>query len=81
MAKIKLKVPKLGLTIESVILTEWHKKEGDEVYEGDTLATVEADKANFEIESPVNGVLSKIIFEADNESEHEVGEIIAEIDV
>jgi len=78
--KIKVKVPRLGLTIESVILTEWHKKQGDNVDEGDILATVEADKANFEIESPVKGILSKILFDADEEAEHEIGKIIAEID-
>ena len=80
MAKIKLKVPRLGLTIESVILNKWHKKEGDEINEGEILATVEADKANFEIESPVKGILSKILYDADSEIEHEIGKIIAEID-
>ena len=80
MAKIKLKVPKLGLTIENVMISEWHKKEGEKVQEGDLIATVEADKANFEIESPSSGTLTKILYDADGEVEHEVGKIIAEID-
>tara|TARA_Y100001970_G_scaffold287193_1_gene411289 strand:+ start:617 stop:862 length:246 start_codon:yes stop_codon:yes gene_type:complete len=80
MAKIKLKVPKLGLTIENVIITEWHKKEGDNIEAGELVATVEADKANFEIESPSKGTLTKIFYNADSEVEHEVGKIIAEIE-
>ncbi len=80
MSKVKLKVPKLGLTIENVMITEWHKKEGDSLEAGELVATVEADKANFEIESPLKGTLTKIYYDAGDEVEHEVGKIIAEIE-
>ena len=81
MSKLKVKVPKLGLTIESVILTSWTFNEGDKVKQGDVLAIVEADKANFEIESPSDGTLTSIFYESDNETEISVGEVIAEIEV
>ncbi len=81
MSKIKLKIPKLGLTIESVIIASWGFKEGDHIKQGDILAVVEADKANFEIESPSDGILTNIFFKADSEAEVLVGEVIAEIEI
>jgi pyruvate/2-oxoglutarate dehydrogenase complex dihydrolipoamide acyltransferase (E2) component len=55
--KIKVKVPKLGLTIEEVTLVSWEKSEGDKVAAEEIIATVEGDKANFEIVSPAAGTL------------------------
>ncbi len=55
--KVRVKVPKLGLTIEDVTLATWEKSVGDRVAANEIIATVEADKANYEIISPVSGVL------------------------
>lgn len=55
--KVRVKVPKLGLTIEEVTLARWDKAVGDKVAADEILATVEADKANYEIVAPVAGVL------------------------
>lgn len=38
----------------------WLKREGDVVAAGEAIVEVEADKANFEIESPVAGRLASI---------------------
>jgi len=57
--KIRVKVPKLGLTIEEVTLATWEKSEGDHVSAEEVIATVEGDKANFEVVSPAAGVLLK----------------------
>ena len=57
--KIRVKVPKLGLTIEEVTLSSWEKNEGDSVAADEVIATVEGDKANFEVMSPAAGVLLK----------------------
>lgn len=55
--KVRVKVPKLGLTIEEVTLASWDKAVGDKVAADEILATVEADKANYEIVAPVAGLL------------------------
>jgi Pyruvate/2-oxoglutarate dehydrogenase complex, dihydrolipoamide acyltransferase (E2) component, and related enzymes len=57
--KIRVKVPKLGLTIEEVTLSTWEKEEGDAVAAEEVIATVEGDKASFEIVSPAAGTLLK----------------------
>lgn len=57
--KIRVKVPKLGLTIEEVTLSSWEKAEGDSVAAEEVIATVEGDKANFEVVSPAAGKLIK----------------------
>jgi len=57
--RIKVKVPRLGLTIEEVTLSSWERAVGDQVAEGDVIAVVEADKANFEIVAPAAGVLEE----------------------
>ena len=81
MAKVKVKIPKLGLTVEVAMLTEWKKSAGDAVEAGEIIATIEADKASYEIEAPVGGVLTELLVEADQDEEHDVGTHIATIEV
>lgn len=50
-------MPKLGNTVESCIIIEWKKQEGDPVQEGETICDVETDKAVMEVPSPVSGTL------------------------
>ena len=50
-------MPRLGWAMESGILVEWHKNEGDFVRAGDILFSVEGDKAVQEVESLDSGVL------------------------
>lgn len=57
--KIRVKVPKVGLTVEEVTLSTWEKQEGDTVAADETIATVEGDKATFEVTSPAAGKLLK----------------------
>lgn len=52
-------LPRQGNTVESCIILEWKKDEGDEVAEGDVICEVETDKASFEVESTASGVLRK----------------------
>lgn len=55
--KIRVKVPKVGLTVEEVQLSTWEKNIGDAVGAGEIIATVEGDKATFEVECPAAGTL------------------------
>ena len=51
--------------MEEGTITAWCKKEGDTVEKGEILYEVMTDKANIEVESPLGGVLLKIIVPAD----------------
>ncbi|HHY82567.1 MAG TPA: 2-oxo acid dehydrogenase subunit E2 [Clostridiales bacterium] len=56
-------MPKQGQSVESCIITKWYKKKGDKVSKGDVLFSYETDKASFEEEAPVDGVLLDVFFE------------------
>ena len=71
-------MPKYGMTMEAGLIVEWLVKVGDHVKEGDSLAVVETEKVNTELESPASGTITEISAEAD--SEVPVGGIIAYIE-
>lgn len=56
-----------GHTMEVGRVVEWKVSEGDEIKEGDEILSVETDKAVVEVESPLSGVLLKIVGQADQE--------------
>ena len=56
-------MPVLGMTMESGIIVEWMKKEGDSVTEGEVLFNVETDKSVMEVEAKASGTLLKILNE------------------
>ncbi len=56
-------MPRQGQSVESCILTEIMKKEGDKVSVGDVLFSCETDKATFEVEAEVEGTLLKWLAE------------------
>jgi len=56
-------MPRQGQTVESCIISKWHKKKGDRVKAGDLLLTYETDKASFDEEAKVDGVILDIFFE------------------
>ena len=55
-------MPKQGQSVESCIITELKKKKGDTVQKGDILFSYETDKASFEEESPVGGVVLECFY-------------------
>ncbi len=50
-------MPKQGQSVETCIITKWFRKQGDHVNAGDIILSYETDKASFDLESPVSGVL------------------------
>jgi dihydrolipoamide dehydrogenase len=70
---VNLTMPKLGLTMETGKITEWRKKEGDQVKEKEILLVVETEKITYEVESPASGILHII---SPVESEVPVAELI-----
>ena len=55
-------MPKQGQSVESCIITEIKKKKGDAVKKGEILFTYETDKASFEEESPLDGVVLECFY-------------------
>ena len=56
-------MPRQGQSVESCIIAKWHKKKGDKVEVGDILFSYETDKASFDEEAKVAGVMLDIFFE------------------
>ena len=57
----KIIMPQGGQDITEGRVVRWHKAEGDPVKKGEVICEVETEKAVFEVESPLDGVLLKII--------------------
>ena len=55
-----IKMPRLSDTMEEGVVSQWLKKVGDKVSEGDILAEIETDKATMEFESFFDGTLLHI---------------------
>ncbi|MDD4003541.1 MAG: dihydrolipoamide acetyltransferase family protein [Clostridia bacterium] len=60
-------MPRQGQSVESCIITKWHKKEGDIVKTGDLLFTYETDKATFDEEAKFDGTMLKILYNEDDD--------------
>jgi len=60
-------MPKAGNSVESCIILEWTKQEGDTVGIGDILCEAETDKATVSVESTVEGVLLKQLYQVDDD--------------
>lgn len=57
----KIIMPQAGQDINEGTVVSWLKEEGDPVKKGDVICEVETEKAVFEVESPIDGVLLKIV--------------------
>lgn len=60
-------MPRQGQSVESCILTEWYKNEGDLISQGDLLFAYETDKAAFEEEAQADGILLARFYEEGDE--------------
>ncbi|MEI7502167.1 MAG: 2-oxo acid dehydrogenase subunit E2, partial [Paludibacter sp.] len=60
-------LPKQGQSVESCIITEIKKKKGDTVKKGEVLFSYETDKASFEEESPIDGVVLESFYNENDE--------------
>ncbi len=74
---VEVKVPAVGESISSGVVSVWHKKSGDVVKAGDALFTLETDKVSTEIAAEVAGTLETLVPEG---QEVKIGEIVATID-
>ena len=60
-------MPKLGETVDEVLVLEWSVSVGDAVSVGDSLMIVETDKVEAELPSPVSGTVVELLVEIDDE--------------
>jgi 2-oxoglutarate dehydrogenase E2 component (dihydrolipoamide succinyltransferase) len=74
---VEVKIPAVGESISSGIVSVWHKKSGDFVNPGDALFTLETDKVSTEIAAEAAGVLDTLVPEG---REVKIGEVVATID-
>ena len=74
---IEVRIPAVGESITSGVVSVWHKKSGDFVNAGDALFTLETDKVSTEIVAEKAGVLQTKIPEG---QEVKIGEVVATID-
>jgi pyruvate dehydrogenase E2 component (dihydrolipoamide acetyltransferase) len=54
-------MPKLGFNMNQGKIIEWLKDEGEKVDEQEAILQIETDKTVMEVESPVSGILKKIL--------------------
>ncbi|MCX7711500.1 MAG: 2-oxo acid dehydrogenase subunit E2 [Clostridia bacterium] len=55
-------MPRQGQSVESCIIAKWHKSKGDQVQAGELLFSYETDKASFDEEAKVGGILLDVFF-------------------
>ena len=63
----RFRLAAFGHTMEEGRILEWLIAEGDAIAEGDEIVSVETDKAVVDVESPIAGVLLKIVAAVDAE--------------
>jgi 2-oxoglutarate dehydrogenase E2 component (dihydrolipoamide succinyltransferase) len=74
---LEVKIPAVGESITSGVVSVWHKKSGDHVNAGDALFTLETDKVSTEIVAEKSGVLKTLAAEG---QEVKIGEVVATIE-
>lgn len=73
----EVKIPSVGESITSGVVSAWHRKSGDFVNEGEPLFTLETDKVSTEIVAEKAGTLETKVPEG---QEVKIGEVVATID-
>ena len=66
MAELALTMPKMSMTMEEGTMVVWLKNVGDPVKSGEPVCEVATDKVDMEVESPYDGVLSRITAQPDD---------------
>ena len=74
---VEVVMPAMGESVSDGTILEWHKQEGDEVAEDETLVEISTDKVDAEVPAPASGTVVKIhVAEGDTV---DVGALLAEI--
>ncbi len=74
-----LQVPKTGgMNTSKVSVVRWLKRQGDTIRKGEAVVELETEKVSYELDSPVDGRLLKIL--AQEKAEVPVGDPLCEIE-
>lgn len=65
--KHEIIIPVMGANMSKAELLSWLKKKGDKVEKGESLFVMETEKATFDVEAEVSGVLKEILVEGGTE--------------
>jgi 2-oxoglutarate dehydrogenase E1 component len=76
---VEVTMPQMGDSVSEGTILEWHKQEGDQVSQDETLVEISTDKVDAEVPAPTTGTVVKIhAAEGDTVT---VGAVLAEIAV
>lgn len=67
MSRREIRLPALSATMESAVLIEWSVQPGDEVREGQAIASVSTDKVDMDLEAPFGGTIVELVATAGDE--------------
>jgi 2-oxoglutarate dehydrogenase E2 component (dihydrolipoamide succinyltransferase) len=73
----EVKIPSVGESITSGVLSVWHKQNGEMVKEGEALFTLETDKISSEVPAPATG---KVQIQVEAGQEVKIGQVVALLD-
>lgn len=71
-------LPNVGMGISEATIVKWCKAVGDQVDAGEIIAEIETAKSTVEVEAPVAGTVTALLYEEDTELE--IGTEIATIE-
>ncbi|HYJ54598.1 MAG TPA: lipoyl domain-containing protein, partial [Mycobacterium sp.] len=61
MREVPLVMPKMSMTMTEGTFLVWRREPGDAIKVGDVVCEVASDKVDIEVESPVEGTLSRLV--------------------
>src|SRR3954466_11585536 len=74
---VEVVMPQMGDSVSEGTILEWHKSEGDQVSQDETLVEISTDKVDAEVPAPIAGTVVKVhVAEGDTVG---VGAVLAEI--
>ena len=65
---VKVIMPQAGQDLETGVVRQWLKSEGDTVAKGEAIVQIETEKVNLDVEAPAAGVLLRILVPSDTET-------------
>ncbi|HKB28257.1 MAG TPA: biotin/lipoyl-containing protein [Candidatus Limnocylindrales bacterium] len=65
---VKVIMPQAGQDLETGIVRQWLKAEGDTVAKGEPIVSIETEKVTLDVEAPAAGVLLRIVVPSDTET-------------
>lgn len=74
----EITVPELGEGVDSATVACWHAAIGKTVRQGDDILELVTDKATFNVEAPVSGVLKQIVVKEGEETP--IGSVVGYIE-